>query len=51
MLNLKSVVHSKPYLNKDVQIGQIMITISIVGVPNMIKKLAFYKIQFALAVR
>lgn len=36
---------------KDVQIGQRMITISTVGVPNTIKKLATHKLQSTLAVR
>ena len=36
---------------KDVQIGQRMITISSVGVPNTIKKLASYKLQSTLAIR
>lgn len=38
-------------LLKDVQIGQRMITISTVGVPNTIKKLASYKLQSTLAIR
>lgn len=36
---------------KDVQIGQRMITISTVGVPNTIRKLASHKLQSTLAVR
>lgn len=36
---------------KDVQIGQRMITISTVGVPNTIKMLASHKLQSTLAVR
>lgn len=36
---------------KDVQIGQRMMTISTVGVPNTIKKLASHKLQSTLAVR
>lgn len=36
---------------QDVQIGQRMITISTVGVPNTIKKLASYKLQSTLALR
>lgn len=36
---------------KDVQIGQRMITISTVGVPNTMKKLASRKLQSTLAVR
>ncbi|XP_077216640.1 radical SAM superfamily protein [Tasmannia lanceolata] len=50
MLNLKSVLEAHRCLNKDVQIGQRMITISTVGVPNTIKKLASYKLQSTLAV-
>ncbi|KAL3717780.1 hypothetical protein ACJRO7_002998 [Eucalyptus globulus] len=50
MLNLKSVLEAHRCLNKDVQIGQRMITISTVGVPNTIKKLASHKIQSTLAV-
>lgn len=36
---------------QDVQIGQRMITISTVGVPNTIKKLASHKLQSTLALR
>ncbi|GAV90368.1 RRM_1 domain-containing protein/Radical_SAM domain-containing protein [Cephalotus follicularis] len=50
MLNLKSVLEAHRCLNKDVQIGQRMITISTVGVPNTIKKLASHKLQSTLAV-
>ncbi|KAH9702079.1 Elp3 domain-containing protein [Citrus sinensis] len=50
MLNLKSVLEAHRCLNKDVQIGQRMITISTVGVPNTIKKLASYKLQSTLAI-
>ncbi|XVF75333.1 hypothetical protein PTKIN_Ptkin13bG0179600 [Pterospermum kingtungense] len=50
MLNLKSVLDAHRCLNKDVQIGQRMITISTVGVPNTIKKLASHKLQSTLAV-
>ncbi|KAF8008959.1 hypothetical protein BT93_J0069 [Corymbia citriodora subsp. variegata] len=50
MLNLKSVLEAHRCLNKDVQVGQRMITISTVGVPNTIKKLASHKIQSTLAV-
>ncbi|KAL7184418.1 hypothetical protein ACSBR2_026554 [Camellia fascicularis] len=51
MLNLKAVLEAHRCLNKDVQIGQRMITISTVGVPNTIKKLASHKLQSTLAVR
>jgi len=37
--------------HQDVQIGQRMITISTVGVPNTIKKLASHKLQSTLALR
>ncbi|KAF7816440.1 Ribosomal RNA large subunit methyltransferase N [Senna tora] len=50
MLNLKMVLAAHHCLNKDVQIGQRMITISTVGVPNTIKKLASHKLQSTLAV-
>ncbi|XP_010690639.2 uncharacterized protein LOC104904143 [Beta vulgaris subsp. vulgaris] len=50
MLNLKSVIEAHRCLNKDIQIGQRMITISTVGVPNTIKRLATYKLQSTLAV-
>eukprot|EP00262_Sarcandra_glabra_P004525 TRINITY_DN1560_c0_g2_i1.p1 TRINITY_DN1560_c0_g2~~TRINITY_DN1560_c0_g2_i1.p1 ORF type:complete len:391 (-),score=43.77 TRINITY_DN1560_c0_g2_i1:380-1552(-) len=50
MLNLKSVLEAHRCLNKDVEIGQRMITISTVGVPNTIKMLASHKLQSTLAV-
>ncbi|KAK4273654.1 hypothetical protein QN277_017001 [Acacia crassicarpa] len=50
MLNMKRVLEAHHCLNKDVQIGQRMITISTVGVPNTIKKLASHKLQSTLAV-
>ncbi|PON44741.1 Ribosomal RNA large subunit methyltransferase [Parasponia andersonii] len=50
MLNLKSVLEAHRCLNKDIQIGQRMITISTVGVPNTIKRLASHKLQSTLAV-
>ncbi|CAI0411301.1 unnamed protein product [Linum tenue] len=49
MLNLKAVLGAHRCLNKDVEIGQRMITISTVGVPNTIKKLASHKLQSTLA--
>lgn len=49
MLNLKEVLGAHQCLNKDVQIGQRMMTISTVGVPNTIKKLASHKLQSTLA--
>ncbi|KAK2965493.1 hypothetical protein RJ640_001610 [Escallonia rubra] len=50
MMNLKEVLGAHQCLNKDVQIGQRMITISTVGVPNTIKRLAAHKLQSTLAV-
>ncbi|KAK1299521.1 hypothetical protein QJS10_CPB14g01572 [Acorus calamus] len=50
MLNLNAVLEAHRCLNKDIQIGQRMITISTVGVPNTIKKLASHKLQSTLAV-
>lgn len=50
MLNLKAVLEAHKCLNKDVQIGQRMITISTVGVPNTMKKLAAHKLQSTLAI-
>ncbi|BAT81229.1 hypothetical protein VIGAN_03090500 [Vigna angularis var. angularis] len=50
MLNLTAVLEAHRCLNKDVKIGQRMITISTVGVPNTIKKLASHKLQSTLAV-
>ncbi|XP_050386260.1 uncharacterized protein LOC126802651 [Argentina anserina] len=50
MMNLKSVLEAHQCLNKDVQIGQRMMTISTVGVPNTIRKLAAHKLQSTLAV-
>ncbi|XP_059297394.1 uncharacterized protein LOC132050252 [Lycium ferocissimum] len=49
MLNMKEVLEAHCCLNKDILIGQRMITISTVGVPNTIKKLASYKLQSTLA--
>ncbi|KAK8926498.1 hypothetical protein KSP39_PZI019032 [Platanthera zijinensis] len=50
MLNLKSVLGAHRCLNKDIRIGQRMMTISTVGVPNTIKMLASHKLQSTLAV-
>ncbi|KAL3838415.1 hypothetical protein ACJIZ3_023006 [Penstemon smallii] len=49
MLNMKEVLGAHSCLNKDIQIGQRMITISTVGVPNTIKRLASHKLQSTLA--
>ncbi|KAK4782765.1 hypothetical protein SAY86_007139 [Trapa natans] len=51
MLNMKSVLEAYQCLNKDINIGQRMITISTVGVPNTIRRLASHKLQSTLAVR
>ncbi|EPS69144.1 hypothetical protein M569_05626, partial [Genlisea aurea] len=50
MLNLKEVLEAHRCLNQDIQIGQRMITISTVGVPNTMRKLASHKLQSTLAV-
>ncbi|KAI3851001.1 hypothetical protein MKX03_014426 [Papaver bracteatum] len=49
-LDCSSVLEAHRCLNKDIQISQRMITISTVGVPNTIKKLASHKLQSTLAV-
>ncbi|MCO5561193.1 hypothetical protein L7F22_014814 [Adiantum nelumboides] len=50
MLNLKAVLAAHKCLNEDVGIGQRMMTISTVGVPNTIARLAEHKLQSTLAV-
>ncbi|GBG86576.1 hypothetical protein CBR_g41638 [Chara braunii] len=50
LLNLAAVVKAHRCLNKDIGIGQRMMTISTVGVPNAIAKLATYEFQSTLAV-
>ncbi|KAF8646880.1 hypothetical protein HU200_065686 [Digitaria exilis] len=50
MLNLKSVIEAHRCFNKELKIGQRMMTISTVGVPNTIKMLASHKLQSTLAV-
>lgn len=50
MLNLSAVLAAHRCLNEDVGIGQRMITISTVGVPNTIARLAQHKLQSTLAV-
>lgn len=49
--SLDKLLMNSSYFLKDVQIGQRMITISTVGVPNTIKRLASHKLQSTLAVR
>ncbi|KAA0050298.1 putative dual-specificity RNA methyltransferase RlmN [Cucumis melo var. makuwa] len=48
--SLDKLLMNSSYFLKDVQIGQRMITISTVGVPNTIKRLASHKLQSTLAV-
>ncbi|KAG6541657.1 hypothetical protein Mapa_016922 [Marchantia paleacea] len=50
MMNLSNVLAAHRSLNKDVLIGQRMMTISTVGVPNTIAKLATHKLQSTLAI-
>ncbi|KAH7431283.1 hypothetical protein KP509_08G040900 [Ceratopteris richardii] len=50
MLNLKAVLEAHRSLNEDVGIGQRMMTISTVGVPNTIAKLSEHKLQSTLAI-
>lgn len=50
MLNLSAVLAAHRCLNEDLEIGQRMITISTVGVPNTIARLATHKLQSTLAV-
>lgn len=49
MMNMTEVLEAHKCLNKDIQIGQRMMTISTVGVPNTIKRLAAHKLQSTLA--
>ena len=50
MLNLPSVLKAHTFLNQDFGIGQRNITISTVGVPNSIMKLASSNLQSTLAI-
>ncbi|KAI5084055.1 hypothetical protein GOP47_0001064 [Adiantum capillus-veneris] len=50
MLNLNAVLAAHKCLNEDVGIGQRMMTISTVGVPNTIARLAEHKLQSTLAI-
>lgn len=50
LLNLDHVVGAVKSLNKDVGIGQRGITISTVGIPGKIRRLAEYQLQVTLAV-
>ncbi|CAN6835511.1 unnamed protein product [Brassica oleracea] len=49
VLAIEDVFSAHRCLNKDIEIGQRMITISTVGVPNTIKKLASHKLQSTLS--
>ena len=50
LLNVKNVLAAVRSLNQDVGIGQRSITISTVGIPNQIRRLAAHKLQVTLAV-
>ena len=50
LLNLEAVLEAVQCLNQDVGIGQRNITISTVGVPGQIKRLASFTLQVTLAV-
>ncbi|BBM97291.1 23S rRNA (adenine2503-C2)-methyltransferase [Marchantia polymorpha subsp. ruderalis] len=50
MMNLTNVLAAHRSLNKDILIGQRMMTISTVGVPNTLAKLATHKLQSTLAI-
>ena len=50
LMNLKEVLKAHASLNKDVGIGGRRFTISTVGVPNALSKLAAHKLQATLAV-
>lgn len=50
LLNLEAVVSAVKSLNKDVGIGQRCLTVSTVGVPKTIPKLAAEKLQITLAI-
>jgi 23S rRNA (adenine2503-C2)-methyltransferase len=50
LLNTKNVVAAIKSLNQDVGIGQRMITVSTVGIPQQIRQFADYQLQVTLAV-
>ncbi|MEM9215236.1 MAG: 23S rRNA (adenine(2503)-C(2))-methyltransferase RlmN [Cyanobacteria bacterium P01_F01_bin.150] len=50
LLNMSNVLAAVRSLNKDIGIGQRFITISTVGIPNQIRRLAQHKLQATLAV-
>ena len=50
LLNLKPVVNAVKSLNQDIGIGQRCLTVSTVGIPKQIPKLAAEKLQITLAI-
>ncbi|XP_024379512.1 uncharacterized protein [Physcomitrium patens] len=50
LMNLDNVLDAHRTINKELQIGQRMMTISTVGVPNTIRRLATHKLQSTLAI-
>lgn len=50
LMNLGAVLDAHRTINKELLIGQRMMTISTVGVPNTIKRLAAHKLQSTLAI-
>ena len=50
LLNVPAVIHAVRVLNEEVGIGARKITVSTVGVPNSIRRLAQEKLQITLAV-
>ncbi len=50
LLNLPSVMRAHTMLNENLGVGQRHITISTVGVPNAIMKLASHNLQSTLAI-
>lgn len=50
LLNKENAIAAITCLNRDIGIGQRMITLSTVGIPNRIRQLAEYQLQITLAV-
>ncbi|KAG0576652.1 hypothetical protein KC19_5G096400 [Ceratodon purpureus] len=50
LMNLEAVLNAHRTINKELLIGQRMMTISTVGVPNTIRRLAAHKLQSTLAI-
>ncbi|MDT9197689.1 MULTISPECIES: 23S rRNA (adenine(2503)-C(2))-methyltransferase RlmN [Limnospira] len=50
LLNTQNAIAAITCLNRDIGIGQRMITLSTVGIPNRIRQLAEYQLQITLAV-